>query len=146
MNKVIITGRLCDNPTFRQTQSGISSATFTVAVDRPYQKDKEKQADFIRCMAWRGTAEFVNKYFSKGDPIEVIGSLRTGSYKDKNHSDVTHYTTDVMVSEVSFTQSKKSKDNSATGSDSNTGYDAGSNSYGDLGDFEEILSDGDVPF
>lgn len=146
MNKVIITGRLTSDPEFRQTQSGISSATFTVAVDRPYQKDKEKQADFIRCMAWRGTAEFVNKYFFKGDPIEVIGSLRTGSYKDKNHSDVTHYTTDVMVSEVSFTQSKKSKDNSATGSDSNTGYDAGSNGYGDLGDFEEILSDGEVPF
>lgn len=146
MNKVMITGRLTSDPEFRQTQSGISSATFTVAVDRPYQKDKEKQADFIRCIAWRNTSEFVNKYFSKGDPIEVIGSLRTGSYKDKNHSDVTHYTTDVIVSEVSFTQSKKSKDNSTTGSDSNTGYDAVDNGYGDLGDFEEILSDGEVPF
>lgn len=146
MNNVSLTGRFTSDPEFRQTQSGVSVVRFTLAVNRPYQKDKDKQeADFISCVAWRNTAEFISRHFSKGDPIEVTGSLRTGSYQDKKYSDVTHYTTEVFVNEVSFTQSKPNKDNSTTGSVSNTGR-AENSGYGDLSDFEEILGDNEPPF
>lgn len=134
MNHVIITGRLTSDPELRQTPSNVSVTRFTVAVNRPYSKDKEQEADFINCTAWRGTAEFVTKYFKKGDPIEVSGALRNNNYTDSNG--VKHYTSEVLVNDVGFTQSKKSGNNSA----------ANETDIGDLGDFEEILNDGDVPF
>ena len=108
MNKVIIMGRLTADPELRQTQSGIASCRFTVAVNRRFadRNTGERQADFISCTAWRQTAEFVSRYFKKGSMICVEGSLRTGSYTDRNHPDVTHYTTDVFVDNVEFTGSK----------------------------------------
>lgn len=151
MNKVILTGRLTADPELRQTQSGIASCRFTVAVNRRYKNDKDgHEADFINCQAWRQTAEFISKYFGKGSMICVEGSLRTGSYQDKNHSDVTHYTTDLLVDNVEFCGSRS--DNSTSGTTAQQtaaqqppkGND--NNSYGDLADFEEILSEGDVPF
>ena len=152
MNKVVLVGRLTADPELRQTQSGIASCQFTVAVDRRFadKNTGERQADFIRCQAWRQTAEFVGKYFSKGKMIALEGSLRTGSYTDKNHSDVTHYTTDVFVDNVEFVGGK----NDNTGSTQNTQQTAQTQqpsdnsdmSYGSLSDFEEILSDGEVPF
>ena len=66
LNKVILMGRLTADPELRQTTSGISTCRFSVAVDRPYRKDQERQADFIRVNTWRQTAEFVSRYFSKG--------------------------------------------------------------------------------
>ncbi len=151
MNKVILTGRLTADPELRQTQSGIASCRFIVAVNRRFKNDNgEYEADFISCQAWRQTAEFIAKYFSKGSMICVEGSLRTGSYKDKNHSDVTHYTTDVLVENVEFCGGKS--DNSASGTTARqTAAQQPQNgndnmSYGNLSDFEEILSDGDVPF
>ncbi|MBQ8959987.1 MAG: single-stranded DNA-binding protein [Ruminococcus sp.] len=169
MNKVILVGRLTADPVLRQTQSGISSCRFTVAVDRRVadKNTGERQADFISCTAWRQTAEFVARYFNKGKLIAVEGSLRTGSYADKNHPDVTHYTTDVMVENVEFVGSKsESGGNGGAQGYNNGGYNGGGHqapspapsapapsapqnnemSYGDLSDFEEILSDGDVPF
>ena len=149
MNKTLITGRMTRDPELRQTQSGISCCRFTVAVDRPYQKDKEKEADFITCVAWRASAEFITRYFKKGDPIEIEGSLRTGSYQDKNYHDVTHYTTDVLVEKVNFTLSSKSSGNGEHSGSSEASQNTGNyqdSGYSDLSDFEEILSDGDVPF
>lgn len=179
MNKVILMGRLTADPELRQTQSGISSCRFTVAVNRSFvdKNTGQRQADFITCMAWRQTAEFVTRYFRKGSMICVEGSLRTGSYQDRNHQDVTHYTTDVYVDNVEFTGSKQeSGTNGGNGYDGNSGYNNNygggynnnynnyqappqqaappqpavpnndSMSYGNAGDFEEILSDGDVPF
>lgn len=165
MNKVLLMGRLTADPELKQTQNGIASVRFTVAVNRRYA-DKatgERQADFISCQAWRQTAEFVCKYFHKGDMIALDGELRTGSYKDRSHPDVTHYTTDVLVDNVEFTGSKNSSQQADTATQ--TGYahttppnvqtavpvDSGANtsndlSYGSLSEFEEILSDGDVPF
>lgn len=104
MNSVQIIGRLTADPEFRQTQSGISCCRFTVAVNRKFKnKDTDEyEADFISCIAWRQTAEFVSRYFSKGKMIALSGTLHTGSYTDKNHSDVTHYTTDVFVENVEF--------------------------------------------
>lgn len=137
MNKVILMGRLTADPELRQTQSGVSCCRFTVAVDRPFA-DKatgKREADFISCTAWKQTAEFVSRYFSKGKMIMLSGSLRTGSYTDRNHSDVTHYTTEVFVDNVEFCGDKSGKP--STNPD---------NAYSDLSQFEEVLSDGDVPF
>lgn len=171
MNKVIIMGRLTADPELRQTQSGISSCRFTVAVDRRFadKNTGERQADFISCVAWRQTAEFVSRYFSKGSMICVEGNLRTGSYQDRNHPDVTHYTTDVFVDNVEFTGSKRETGGGGSNySAPQNNYNSNNNyqtppqhptapvqqpaqnndsmSYGSLSDFEEILSDGDVPF
>ena len=104
MNKTIIMGRLTADPELRQTQNGVTSLRFTVAVNRK-TADKttgEKKADFISCQAWRQTAEFINRYFRKGSMIHIEGTLRTGSYQDRIHNDVTHYTTDVLVENVEF--------------------------------------------
>lgn len=108
MNKVILVGRLTADPELRQTQSGVASCRFTVAVDRKFadKNTGEKQSDFINCVAWRQTAEFVSRYFNKGKMIALEGSLRTGKYQDKNHEDVTHYTTEVYVDNVEFVGGK----------------------------------------
>lgn len=151
MNKVMLIGRLTADPELRQTQSGVSSCRFTVAVDRRFadKNTGERQADFISCTAWRQTAEFVSRYFNKGKLIAVEGSLRTGSYTDKNHSDVTHYTTDVYVDNVEFVGGKNdggSAQNTQQTTQVQQPADNSDMSYGSLSDFEEILSDGEVPF
>lgn len=165
MNKVILMGRLTADPELRQTQSGIASCRFTIAVNRRFvdKNTGERQADFISCTAWRQQAEFISRYFRKGSMICIEGTLKTGSYTDKNHPDVTHYTTDVLVDNVEFTGSKnESQGHSAYTAPANNNHNyqappqqaapsqpAPSNdsmSYGNLSDFEEILSDGDVPF
>ena len=151
MNKVVLVGRLTADPELRQTQSGIASCQFTVAVNRKFadKNTGERQADFIRCQAWRQTAEFISRYFSKGKMIALEGSLRTGSYTDKNHSDVTHYTTDVFVDNVEFAGGKNDS-GSAQNTQQTTQVQQPSDnpdmSYGSLSDFEEILNDGEVPF
>ena len=101
MNKVILMGRLTANPECKQTQNGISVCRFTIAVNRPYQKDKQQESDFINCQAWRNTADFISRYFSKGKPIVVEGSLRNNNYTDQNG--VKHYSIEVLVSNVEFT-------------------------------------------
>ena len=108
MNKVILVGRLTADPELRQTQSSVASCRFTVAIDRKFadKNSGEKQSDFITCVAWRQTAEFVSRYFNKGKMIALEGSLRTGKYQDKNHNDVTHYTTEVYVDNVEFVGGK----------------------------------------
>jgi len=147
MNKVILVGRLTADPELRQTQSGISSCRFTVAVDRKFadKETGERKADFVGCIAWQRTAEFVAEYFSKGKLIAVEGELRNNNYQDKNHSDVTHYTIDVNVNNVEFVGGKNESGGSAPQQSAHeqTGTADMSNA---LADYEEILSDGDVPF
>ena len=145
-------GRLTADPELRQTQSGISACRFTVAVNRKFKNEHtgEYDADFITCQAWRQTAEFVSKYFSKGKMIALEGSLRTGKYQDKNHSDVTHYTTDVYVDNVEFVGGKNENGgNSGQATQQTAPAQAVVNQAQEAGipsDFEEILSDGDLPF
>jgi single-strand DNA-binding protein len=110
-------GRLTADPELRQTQSGVSVTKFTVAVDRRYQQGEDKVADFINVTAWRGTAEFVSKYFKKGSMIAVQGSIQTGSYEKDG---VKHYTFELVADNVSFCGSKgntKPTTESATQSD-----------------------------
>lgn len=151
-NLVSITGRLTADPELKTTQSGISCSRFCVAVNRPYQKDKEQEADFINVSAWRATAEFVSRYFHKGTPITVIGSIRNNNYTDQNG--VKHYSNEVLADNVGFVPKSADSGNAA----STTGYKSAENSkpgnkpaeenvsIGDLSDFEEILEDGEVPF
>ena len=100
MNKVLLLGRLTKDPELRATPSGVSVTSFTVAVNRRFKKD---ETDFINCIAWRNTAEFISKYFGKGSMIAVVGSMQTGSYEKDGQK---HYTTDINVEEVYFAGSK----------------------------------------
>ena len=154
MNKVILIGRLCADPEFRQTTSGIAVCRIRIAVDRPKQKDQERQADFIGCTAWRSTAEFISRYFTKGQKIIVEGSLRNNDYTDNNG--VKHYSMDVLIQNVEFGESKGSdggyQQQSAPAQIQQTTAPRAAApasdplDIGDLGEFEEILSDGEVPF
>ena len=138
LNKVIIMGRLTADPELRQTPSGISTCRFSVAVDRGYKsKDTgERQTDFIRVPAWRQTAEFVSRYFSKGQMIVIEGSLRNNNYEDQNG--VKHYSMDVLADSVSFAGSRNDNNYTAntpqTTQVSNPVEDV---PLGDLSDFEE---------
>lgn len=172
MNKVIIMGRLTANPELRQSQSGVSNLRFTVAVNRNFKNQNgEYDADFISCVAFKQRAEFIARYFSKGSMICVEGSLRTGSYTDKKHSDVTHYTTDLYVDNAEFCGSKG--DNGGNNNGGNSYQGGGNNGGGNYtaappqaaqnalqaaqtagiqtapasaSSFEALLEDADVPF
>jgi len=141
LNKILLHGRLTKDPELRQVGTDkLSLCNFTVAVDRPYSKGETK-ADFIQCQAWRQTAEFISKYFSKGKLIVVEGMLNNNNYEKDG---VKHYTYVVGVQNVSFGEGKGSSEGGQqeyTTSDSKvtTLYDV------DLSEFEE-LDDGDVPF
>ena len=104
LNSIIIMGRICNSPELRQTASGLSVTSFTVAVDRAYSKDGEKQTDFIPVVAWREKADIVTKYFGKGSMIAVKGSLQTRNYEDKQGNKRTAF--EVMADQVSFCGSK----------------------------------------
>lgn len=84
LNHIVIMGRLTRDPELRQTGSGVSVANFSVAVDRDFSKGEEKETDFIDCVAWRHTGEFVSKYFTRGSLIVVSGRLQVRSYTDKD--------------------------------------------------------------
>ena len=104
MNHITLIGRLTADPELRQSPSGVSSVRFTVAIDRQY-KDKqtgERQSDFISCVAFRQTAEFISRYFGKGKMIALEGSLRNNNYQDKKYQDVMHYSYDVFVEQAEF--------------------------------------------
>ncbi|MBQ4310332.1 MAG: single-stranded DNA-binding protein [Oscillospiraceae bacterium] len=169
INKVILMGRLTRDPELRQSQSGTVSCRLSVAIDRPLssaaaQSGAERQTDFISVVCFNKTAEFVSKYFVKGRLILVEGSLRTGSYTDSKYPDVKHYTTDVWADNISFGETKSSSAGyqSPSGGYAQGGYSAPapsgydapkqiqqpapSVSVGQLDDFEEIISDSDLPF
>lgn len=105
MNKVSLVGRLTRDPEVRYSQGESSTAVarFTVAVDRRFKKDGEATADFISCVAFGKTAEFIERFFSKGRRIGLVGHIQTGSYDNKDGQKV--YTTDVYVDECEFVDS-----------------------------------------
>ncbi len=106
LNKVILMGRLVAEPDVRSTPSGVSVTTFSLAVDRGYAKlGEEKQVDFIQIVCWRSTADFVGKYFSKGQLVAVEGAIRTRNYTDQ--SGTKRYITEVVANEVFFAEGKK---------------------------------------
>jgi single-strand DNA-binding protein len=142
LNKVILGGRLTANPELKQTGNGVAVTSFTIAVDRKYNKDSEKKADFITIVAWRQTAEFICKYFTKGSAIIICGELQTRSWKDADGKN--RYATEVVASEVSFVEPKKASDNiSITAEEIPTQGNVGGHASED---FEVIDDDLGLPF
>lgn len=103
MNKVELVGRLTKDPESKMTSNQNHFCNFTIAVDRRFKDaNGQRQADFINCVAWRQTAEFIQKYFKKGNRIGVCGSIQTRSYEDDGTK---HFITEVVVDEVEFVES-----------------------------------------
>ena len=108
LNKIVLMGRLTRDPELRRTQSGTAVASFTLAVDRDYKaQDGERETDFIDIVAWRGTGEFVSKYFSKGRMAVVEGRLQVRDWKDKDGNK--RRSTEVLADSVYFGDSKRSE-------------------------------------
>ncbi len=154
LNRVVIMGRITVNPELRQTQGGVSVLSFTVAVDRRFTNPGgERQADFIYCVAWRYNAEFISKYFVKGQMIAIDGVLQSRNYVDKNGNN--RSVTEVVVENASFCGSKaetsagRSNLNSAS-VESGAVQSGDSFSVGDVASidgFEEIgTDDSELPF
>lgn len=110
MNKVILIGRLTRDPEIRYTTTNNTAvAQFTLAVNRRFKQEGQPEADFLNIVAWAGTAEFVGKYFTKGQQVAVCGHLQTRNYDDKDGKKV--YVTEVVAEEVYFADSKKTDNN-----------------------------------
>ena len=155
LNVAVVMGRLTADPELRHTASGLSVTSFTLAVDRNYSKaGTERQTDWIDVVAWRQTAEFVCKYFTKGQMMAVNGTIQTRSYEDKNGNK--RKAVEIVANDVSFTGSKRDTASSgeygqsfgrpapsqpAAFTESAPAYSSGSTE-----DFEEILGDDDLPF
>ena len=137
MNKVIIIGRFTRDPEIKYStgENATATARFSLAVNRRFKnKEGNYDADFINCVAFGKTAEFIEKYFTKGMAIGITGRIQTGSYTNKEGQKV--YTTDVVVEETEFVESKNKG-----ASDNVPNNNANSNS-----DFEETISDDEMPF
>ena len=145
MNQIAIMGRLTRDPELRQTPNGVAVASFSLAVNRSYTpKDGgERQTDFIDVVAWRSTAEFVSKYFTKGQMAAVTGRLQIRDWTDKD--DNKRRSAEVVADNVFFTESKKSRDESFAHSEN--GYNAGFSTPVESSDFAELdMDEGELPF
>ena len=132
LNIVCMMGRLTTDPELKHTPNGVAVTSFTLAVDRSYVKTgEERQTDFINVTAWRGTAEFVCKYFRKGQLMAVQGSIQTRNYTDKDGNKRKAFV--VVADSVYFAEPKKEKADVDIQADTQT-------------EFEEIPSDDDLPF
>lgn len=142
INKSILGGRLTADPELKQTASGISACTFTIAVNRKYSKDGQQEADFINCQAWRQTAEFICKYFKKGSSICIAGAIQTRSWTDNNGQK--RYATEVVADEAYFVDGKN--DAERTEATNPTNYVPDAYNSQQKQNFEEIPADGQLPF
>ena len=130
LNHIVIMGRLTRDPELRRTGSGIAVASFSVAVDRDFGKNEngEKETDFIDCVAWRNTAEFVSKYVTKGRMVAVSGRLQIRSWTDKDGNK--RRSAEIVADNVYFADSRRDSDNgSAYGGNAYGGNNYGGNSY-----------------
>ena len=159
LNHIVIMGRLTRDPELRSTQSGVSVASFTVAVDRDFggRDGGERQTDFIDCVAWRQTGEFVSKYFHKGSMIVVSGRLQSRKWQDREGNNCTNW--EIQADNVYFGESRNSSgsysrddngySNSSYSNSGNSGsYDGGrQNSAPAPSAFAELDDgDGELPF
>lgn len=164
INRVILMGRLCAEPELRQTPNGVQVCTFRLAVQRSYaSRGGERATDFLNVVAWRQQADFISRYFHKGNMIAVDGHIETRSYTDRNNQQRTAF--EIVAENVSFVESKASASASASAGNDFAGNAAPSYeppqpaptgnvpqqpasnfSSGDFGDFQEIDSDEDLPF
>ena len=147
LNRVILMGRITQELELKQTANGTAVLSFNIAVDRSYTKQgEEKQTDFITCIAWRKTAEFINNYFGKGRMIAIEGQLRSRTYDDKNGTK--HYVTEVYVDNVSFTGEPKQDGTSTQNTPQQNTPPKNNTPQQSVGidGFEDIIDDDGVPF
>ena len=144
MNVVVLVGRLTDNPELRKTNNDISVTRFSIAVDRQFKSGEERQADFINIVAWRQSAEFICRYFTKGQRIGIEGSLRMNKFTDKDGNNRTTY--EVVVNNAHFVESKRDGGNAGSYAPAAPASAPQSFSNSDSGDFTEISTDDDLPF
>ena len=150
LNHITIMGRLTREPELRHTQSQTAVASFTLAVDRDFQSrdSGEKQTDFINCVAWRATADFVSKYFQKGSMAVVSGRLQIRSYQDREGNNRT--AAEVVAENVYFGESRRDSDNRGTAAaygNSYGGYEPPRGAASAQSPFQELGDeDGDLPF
>lgn len=138
LNKVILIGHLAADPELKSTPNGVSVTSFRIGVTRPYTKQGEvPQTDFLDIVAWRSTAEFITKYFRKGNAICICGSIQTRSYTA--HDGTKRYVHEIVADEASFIEKK-------SGSGAAEGVPAYASKSGEAPKFEEIESDEDLPF
>ncbi len=126
LNKVVLAGRLTADVELKQTPSGVSVCSFTLAINRKFQANGQQQTDFIQCQAWRQTAEFISKYFKKGSAICIVGSIQVRSWTDSNNQK--RNATEVVVDEAMFVDGK----NDSQGAE--------------VPNYEEMNADDDLPF
>ncbi|MBQ5810369.1 MAG: single-stranded DNA-binding protein [Clostridia bacterium] len=141
LNLVALMGRLTDEPELRHTTNGTPVVSFTLAVERRFKSGEERTADFINIVAWRQSAEFVSKYFRKGQLVAVDGSIQTRRYQDKDGNNRTAF--EVVANNVHFAEPKR--DSAPARED---GFNAAPAAFSntDAGDFAEIATDEDLPF
>lgn len=147
-NKVLLGGRICADPELNTTSSGISVTSFSVAVNRRPQKDHEPQVDFHNVTAWRGTAEFICRYFKKGASIFIVGTLQNRSWTDNGGTK--RYATDVVCEEAYFVDSKGEK----VSSNQAPNYEPAAAAYipdaylkpPEAPQFEEVTDDDELPY
>ena len=149
LNKVVLAGRLTADPELKQTPSGISVLTFTLAVSRSYVSKNsdqgERQADFISIVAWRQTAEFISKFFKKGSAICVCGSIQTRNWQDPQGN--RHYATEVVADEAMFVESRSDSGSQAPYTpDAYSQTPSYSSNPGSAPNFENHNTDDDLPF
>lgn len=141
-NEVILGGRLTADVEMKQTPNGVAVCNFSLAVNRKYSKDSEQQTDFISCQAWRGTAEFIGKYFNKGSAICVTGSIQTRTWTDGNGQK--RYATEVVVDEAMFVDGKNDAQGTETANPNN--HTAPTFKSSVEPNFENVDKDDDLPF
>lgn len=145
INNVVLMGRLVATPELRNTPNGIAVLSFTIAVERSFARaGEQRQADFIDCVAWRNTAEFISRYFQKGSMIAITGSIQTRTYDDKNGNKRKAF--EIVVDQASFCGSKAETSTGGASYAPPAAPDVPSFATGNDGDFEEITGDDDLPF
>lgn len=132
-NKVILIGNMVSDPELKQTPNGVPVCRFRIAVQRKTKAEGQQTADFLDIVAWRQTAEFVSKYFKKGNPILVCGQIQSRNWEDKDGAK--RYSVEIIADEVSFVASKE-----------NNGNDTYMPDAYKQPNFEEVASDENLPF
>ncbi len=146
LNKVILGGRLTADPELKTTPSGVSVCQFSLAINRKYSKEGEQATDFITCVAWRAQAEFLTRYFRKGNSLCIVGNIQTRSWEDPQTKQK-RYATEVIVDEAMFVDSK-SETATFGGAQGSQGYvpQAYGENLGVSAEFEALGSDEGLPF
>ncbi len=146
MNTVALVGRLTATPELKKTNSGLSVLSFSIAVDRRFKdQNGERTADFINCVAWRQTAEFICQYFDKGQRIGLVGSIQTRKYTDRDGKERTAF--EVVVDQAEFVERKQNGEAGGY-APRNDAPKPAAPSYNNAtaGDFSEIVDEEELPF